>query len=258
MDLQLTGKVFIVTGAGSGFGNAIARALARENAEVIAISRTAEKLAPLQQMYPRLITTLAGDITQPRFLKKVLPFIDEKMLGGIVLNAGGPPVKKAADCKPADADNAYSLLFRWKMEWLNELIPLFVQQQYGKIVSIESISVKHPLPSLVLSTSLRLAVTGYLKTLASETAAMGITINILAPGYHDTPALNRILENTAAEKQISVEEARQKLQESVPVKKLGNPDHLASLALFLLSPLSEFITGQTFSIDGGSNPYLFG
>lgn len=258
MDLQLSGKVFIVTGAGSGFGNAITRALARENAEVIAISRTAEKLASLQQMYPKLITTLAGDIMQPRFPKKVLPFINEKMLGGIVLNAGGPPVKKAMDCKPEDADNAYSLLFRWKMEWLNELIPLFAQQQYGRIVSVESLSIKHPLPSLALSTSLRLAVTGYLKTLANETADSGITINILAPGYHDTPALNRILKNRADEENISIEEVRLKLQHSIPVKKIGNPDHLASLALFLLSPMSEFITGQTFSIDGGMNPYIFG
>lgn len=258
MDLQLAGKVFIVTGAGNGFGNAIARTLANERAEVIAISRTPDKLASLQKMYPKLITTLAGDVTEPRFLKKVLPFVGERRLDGIVLNAGGPPVKKATDCKPTDADNAYSLLFRWKMEWINELIPLFIQQQYGRIVSIESISVKYPLPSLALSTSLRLAITGYLKTLANETAPMGITVNILAPGYHDTPALNRILENKAAEENIPVDEARRKLQDSVPAKKLGDPDHLASLAAFLLSPVSEFITGQTFSIDGGSNPYLFG
>jgi 3-oxoacyl-[acyl-carrier protein] reductase len=91
-----------------------------------------------------------------------------------------------------DWDTAYNSLLRWKVELIKALLPTFQNQNYGRIVFIESMSVKQPVANLVLSNSLRLAVVGFVKTLSQEVSKDGITVNILAPGFHDTPAAQRL------------------------------------------------------------------
>jgi 3-oxoacyl-[acyl-carrier protein] reductase len=116
---------------------------------------------------------------------------------------------------------------------------------------IESASVKQPIENLVLSNSMRLAVVGFVKTLSQEIAHEGITLNVLAPGYHATPAMERLYVKKAMLLGMTPEEVRKDFESETRVGKLGNPDDLSALALYLLSPQSSFITGQTISVDGG-------
>ena len=251
MDLHLKNKLFIVTGASSGFGRAIASMLSQEDAFVIAVARGMDKLKALQDEHPA-IEVLSLDMTQPESLNSLVESVGERDLNGIVVNAGGPPAKAFLETNMEDWDRAYQQVLRWKVDLAQTFLPLFEKNNYGRYLFIESISVKQPVPNLVLSTSLRMAVTGFVKTLSDEIALKGITANVMAPGMHMTPALERVIRKSSEVNGISFEEAKEKIIDNIPVKKTGGVDDFASLALWLLSPWSSYITGQTISVDGGA------
>lgn len=251
MDLNLSTKTFIVCGASSGFGLSVTKLLLTEGAAVIAIGRDENKLKELTDGYKGNIETFQGDLTQSQTIAKLLKHTEKQDISGILVNAGGPPALKFMETSLGDWDNAYNQLLRWKVELTKAFIPRFTQKKYGRFVYIESSSVKQPIENLVLSTSLRLSVVGMVKTLSQETTEKGITFNILAPGYHTTPAIERLLDKKAKDEHISKNVARKQLEEQLPLKKAGNPDYFASLAVWLLSPLSEYVTGQVYAVDGG-------
>lgn len=251
MNLNIKDRLFFVSGATSGFGGSIAEQLLEEGAHVIVNARGEEKLMALQARYPKQVEVLMGDITTDAILSKLIRIIDRRTLDGIVVNAGGPPAMSFEKTEMADWDNAYKSILRWKVKLTQEVLPLFLEQKYGRIVYIESASVKQPIENLVLSNSLRLAVVGFVKTLSQEIARSGVTLNILAPGYHATPAMERLFTNKSMLLGITPEESRAEYEEESRVGFLGNPKDFASLALWLLSPSSKFVTGQTISVDGG-------
>ncbi len=251
MDLNLKGALFVVTGSTSGFGKAIAEQLINEGAHVIINARGEEKLEALHQKYPDKTTILAGDITTDAVISDLIRQVHGKKLDGIVINAGGPPAKSFIHTEITDWDNAYEKLLRWKVKLTQELLEKFQEQGYGRILFIESAAVKQPIENLILSNSLRMAVVGFAKTLSQEVAHQGITCNILAPGYHATPAMERLFANKSLLLGISSEDARREFEKETKVGHLGNPEDFGSLAVWLLSPHSRFITGQTISIDGG-------
>lgn len=251
MDLNLSNKLFVVTGATSGFGKAIAESLIKENATVIINARTEERLVDFQKQYPKNIEILPGDITSDAIISKLIRMIDDRVLSGMVINAGGPPAKSFINTQINDWDNAYESILRWKVKLTKEIIPLFTKHTYGRIVYIESASVKQPIENLVLSNSLRLAVVGFVKTLSQEIADKGVTLNIIAPGYHATPAMDRLFDNKSMLLGITPTEAKKEFEKEILVGKMGDPHDLASLATWLLSDYSRYITGQTISVDGG-------
>ncbi|MBK7809284.1 MAG: SDR family oxidoreductase [Saprospiraceae bacterium] len=251
MDLNLKGALFVVTGSTSGFGKAIAEQLINEGAHVIINARGEEKLEALHQKYPDKTTILAGDITTDAVISDLIRKVHGKKLHGIVINAGGPPAKSFIHTEITDWDNAYEKLLRWKVKLTQELLEKFQEQEYGRILFIESAAVKQPIENLILSNSLRMAVVGFAKTLSQEVAHQGITCNILAPGYHATPAMERLFANKSLLLGISSDEAKKEFEKETKVGHLGDPEDFGSLAVWLLSPHSRFITGQTISVDGG-------
>ena len=258
MDLKLKGQYFLVTGAGSGFGRAIAEALIKEGAFVFANSKTEEKLVELKKMAPEQVEYLAVDITIPLEQDKVLNMIGNKKLSGAVINAGGPPAKSAMESRLNDWDTAYKSLVRWKVRITKKLVQRFIGWGGGRMVFVESISVKQPVENLVLSNAFRLAMVGYVKTFSQEVGNKGVNMNILAPGYHDTSAMDRIISKKALISDISEEEAREQIEAESLNGKMGDPKEFASLALWLLSPQSAYVTGQTISVDGGLTKGIFG
>lgn len=252
MDLQLKNKRFIVGGATSGFGKAIAEALIREGAYIIAVARGEDKLKALQSSAPALVEIVTGDFSDSQVIARVVNAAGNKELHGMVVNAGGPPAKTVLETTLEDWDQAYKTILRWKVELTKALVPKMIQQKYGRVVYIESSSVKQPLENLVLSNSLRVAVVGMVKTLSQEIAGTGVTLNILGPGSHNTPAINRIYKKKSDQTGLPFEEVKQKAIQQIPVGALGEADDFASLALWLLSPLSRYVTGETITVDGGS------
>ena len=258
MNLQIKGKLFIVCGATSGLGQGVARALLNEEAFVIGIGRNGDMLDSMTAEYTGLFEPLAIDIKSDNAAEVILNQIDGRILDGVLINAGGPPARSFMESLISDWDDAYHDLLRWKVALVKALLPIFREQKYGRILFLESQSVKQPIPYLVLSTSLRLAVVGMAKTLADEVAREGITVNVLAPGRHDTHAMQRLLIKKMEVSGISMEEAREESANEIPVGFMGNADDFGSLAAWLMSPHSRYITGQTISIDGGLINGIFG
>jgi len=250
MDLNIKDQLFVVCGATSGFGAAVLSNLIADGAKVIAIARGQEKLSELKNQYSN-VESLCVDITQSESISLLLDKIGNRQLSGIFVNAGGPPAMKTLETNLVDWDNAYHQLFRWKVELTQALVPIMMKENYGRMVFLESASVKQPIDNLVLSTSLRLSVVGFIKTLSQEIAESGVTLNIVGPGYHETPAIKRLLDKKAEQENISSEEAKEKIASGIRMKRMGNPEDLGQLATWLLSPSSGYITGQTISVDGG-------
>jgi 3-oxoacyl-[acyl-carrier protein] reductase len=251
MQLNLDNELFIVTGATSGFGKAIALQLIAEGAHVIINARGEEKLKSFQETYPNQIETVCGDITTDATISSLLRIIDDRKVSGMVINSGGPPAMSFQNTRLHDWDKAYQNVLRWKVKLTHSILPRMQEQKYGRLLYLESSSVKQPIDNLVLSNSLRLAVVGFVKTLSQEIAKDGITLNILAPGYHSTPAMQRLFTHKSMLLGITPEEAKNEYEAESKVGILGNPTDLATLAVWILSPLSKFVTGQTISIDGG-------
>jgi 3-oxoacyl-[acyl-carrier protein] reductase len=250
--------LFIVCGTTNGFGKAVTEKLISENHTVLGIARGKEDLEKFQAKFPNQFEFIAGDLSENETTKKISKKIEGRYLNGIFINSGGPPAKKIEETNMEDWDRAYETLLRWKVDLVKQLVPIFKSQGYGRILFLESSSVKQPIENLVLSTSLRSAVVGFAKTLSEEIAHYGITVNVLAPGFHDTSALNRLIKKRSKESGITEESAKKQFIEKTKVGKLGNPDNLASLTSWLLSPESEYITGQTISVDGGVIKGTFG
>ncbi|WP_439181818.1 SDR family oxidoreductase [Carboxylicivirga taeanensis] len=252
MNLEIKNQTFIVCGATSGFGQATATALMNDGARVIGIARKQEGLDKMSHQNKRKFIAVKGDITTPETINKTAALASEYKISGILINAGGPPAKLFEETRLSDWDDAYRNLLRWKVELTQKLMPHFKSQNYGRILYLESSSVKQPYENLVLSTSLRLAVVGMMKTVAQEIGGCNINLNLIAPGSHNTPAINRLIEKKSQTSGADFESTKTAFIDAIPAKKLGNPYYLGNLAAWLLSPMAEFVTGQVYTLDGGA------
>jgi 3-oxoacyl-[acyl-carrier protein] reductase len=157
-----------------------------------------------------------------------------------VANAGGPPAGNF-DSTPL---NAYAAAFALNalstIAMCTAALPGMREQQWGRIVAITSISVRQPLAGLILSNTARAGVTGFLKTLATEVAPDGVTVNSLQPGYHETERLTGLGADLAA------------LAATVPTRTLGHADDFGAIAAFLCSDQAKFVTGAAIPVDGGT------
>lgn len=258
MDLKITDQRFIVCGASSGFGQAIAKQLLIEGARVVLVARRGDKLRESFGHFDDKTEIIEGSLIYSETIDKIEKAARNGDFHGIVLNAGGPPTGTPLQTDMKDWDAAWQLVMRWKVDLSLRLAPLLVDKNYGRMLYVESKSVKQPLPALTLSNAFRAGVVGFAKTLSIEVAPKGVTVNIMAPGSHDTPAIERVIKNNSSSKGISYEKAREQMEQNIPVRRMGTAEEFASLAVWLLSPHSGYVTGQTISHDGGAISGLFG
>lgn len=252
MDLQIKDQTFLICGATSGFGKATAEALIKDGAKVIGVARNKDKLTDMKAKHGEAFSPLQGDITKSVTINSVLELALKRDIAGALINAGGPPAISFEESNLTQWDEAYQNLLRWKVEITQKLIPHFKEKQYGRMVFIESSSVKQPIENLVLSTSLRLAVVGMVKTISQEVAGENINFNIIAPGSHETPAIERLIKKKSKLQSIPYEQAYEEWINNIPAGFMGKPENLGSLASWLLSPLAEFVTGQVYTVEGGN------
>lgn len=252
MDLGIKDQTFLVCGCTAGFGLATTEALMKDGAKVIGVARTQEDLDQLKAKYKNRFTPLTGDITQSDIINKAINLAEEKDISGVLVNAGGPPAKLFEETRLSDWDDAYRNILRWKVELTQKLLPHFKAKSYGRIAYIESSSVKQPYENLVLSTSLRLSVVGMMKTVSQEVSGQNINFNMIAPGSHDTAAINRLIDKKSQMEGTDFDTTREAFIDNIPAKQMGNPKYLGSLAAWLLSPMAEFVTGQVYALEGGA------
>ncbi len=257
MDLQLTGKTAIVLAASRGLGKAAAMSLAAEGVDLVIGSRNMESLQQtaeqIRSLYGVRVVALAVDLSQAAqaeaFLKEAAGAFGK--IDILVNNAGGPPFGKFESFDDQAWYQAFELTLMSAVRFIRLCIPYLRRSGSGRIINITSLSTKTYLENSVLSTSLRLAVTGMAKMLSNELGPDHITVNNVAPGiiltdriretlFHDLPA------------GMTQEQALQRRAGEIPVRRLGTPQELAALITFLASPLAGYITGTTIQVDGGA------
>jgi 3-oxoacyl-[acyl-carrier protein] reductase len=242
MDLGLAGRTAIVCGASSGMGLAVAETLAAEGANVAMFARRRELLEREAERIGAL--AVQGDLTVPQHLERLVQ-ATVGAFGGVdvlVLNGGGPPAGTASSLTAEAVDDAVALLLTSHVTLVGRCLPHLRESGRGRIVAIESSSVREPLANLALSNAVRPGVVGWLKTLAREVGPDGITVNTIAPGRIDTDRLRSIYGESgppAAD------------LENVPVRRLGTPVEIAAVAAFLASDQAAYVTGAVIPVDGG-------
>lgn len=240
MDLGLKGRRALVTAASRGIGRASAEALAGEGARVYISSRDARAIEAAARAVDAA-GWYAADVSvagEPEAL--VNAAVDA--LGGLdilVVNTGGPPPGGLENLSLASWEDAFNLLLMSAVRLIRVGLPYLKRSDQGRIVFITSISVRQPIPNLVLSNSLRGAVTGLAKTLARELAPDRVTVNCIAPDAIRTDALARLGDVEA-------------MAERAPMKRLGEAAEVGAVCAFLCSRHAGYVTGQTVGIDGGS------
>ncbi|HSP09401.1 MAG TPA: SDR family oxidoreductase [Candidatus Dormibacteraeota bacterium] len=249
MDLGLKGRRALVTAASKGLGRACAEALAAEGASVYVSSRDAASIEAAGRAIHAAGWSVA-DVSIAGQPEALVARAAETMggLDVLVANAGGPP-PGTFQSTPLDAwEAAFELTLMSAVRLVHAALPHMKRSGQGRVVFITSVSVRQPIPTLVLSNSLRGAVTGLSKTLARELAGDGITFNCLAP---DAILTDRI-RNLAASRGADLEAELKRRAEAAPMKRFGEPAEFAAACAFLCSRQAGFITGQTIGVDGGA------
>jgi 3-oxoacyl-[acyl-carrier protein] reductase len=257
MDLGLKGRSAIVAAASTGLGYAVAKELAREGARVAICARTAadlEKAADaIRKETGADVYSQTVDVKDAAAVSQFVAEVD-KRFGRIdicVTNSGGPPSKLFADTKPEDWRAAVDLLLMSTVFFARETLPRMQKNKWGRFITITSYAVKQPVDGLLLSNSIRSAVTGLARTLANEYAAHGITVNNVCPGYTGTDRLGELAETISKRTGVTQEEVFAGWKKQIPVGRIGTPEEFAAVVAFLASERANYVNGTSIAIDGG-------
>jgi 3-oxoacyl-[acyl-carrier protein] reductase len=254
MDLGLKGCRAFVAGASKGLGKACAKSLADEGARVFVCSRNAAEIKQAAREIGAAGYS-AADVSRPADIKRVVPEAIEN-LGGLdilVTNAGGPPTGPFDKAGDGDWDIAYQLTLMSAVRMIREALPALKASGRGRIVNLTGYGVKEPMTDLVVSDAVRAGVTVMAKTIASDLAPFGITVNNIAPGPIMTDRLIAIHMTRAKSLGITVDEQFKRFAETIPVRRMGRPEEIGDLCAYLCSLQAGYLTGQAIVVDGGVN-----
>jgi 3-oxoacyl-[acyl-carrier protein] reductase len=256
MDLGLRDKIALVAGSSRGLGRAIAEELAAEGASLVLCARGEGALEDARSAIADrgvAVQAIAADLAEQADVERVVAAAIERFgrVDVLVTNAGGPPPGPFEAHSPDAWRQALRLTLESVLSLVRGVLPGMKERRWGRILNVTSIAVKQPVDGLILSNSVRAAVTGFARTLANEVAPFGITVNNLLPGYTRTERLDELAESVSASRDVSVEEARAAWEREIPMGRLGEPREFAALAAFLASERASYITGTSIQVDGG-------
>ncbi len=257
MDLGLKGRVALVAGASRGLGRAAAAELAAAGAHLLVCSRGEEALLTarneLREEYGVPVEASAADLTDPAQVDRVVAEALDRFgkVDILFTNTGGPPAGTFEAHSPADWDRAIAQNLSSVLNLVRGVLPGMRTRKWGRIVNCTSVAVKQPVEGLILSNSVRAAVTGFARTLANEVAPHGITVNNVLPGFTRTERLDDLAAATAERMGTSPAEAFAAWEREIPMGRLGYPDEFGALVAFLASERASYITGTSIPVDGG-------
>ncbi len=258
MDLEIKGKVALVTAASRGLGRGCAEQLASEKCRVAICARdeTAVKqaAAEISSTTDSEVIGIGADVSQIEDIERLLSQTRQS-LGDpeiLVTNAGGPPPGTYASTAIEDYEKALNLNLMSAVRLIHGVTPAMKAKGWGRVIAITSISVKQPIGSLLLSNMARAGLTGFLKTIATELAPDGITVNALLPGTHQTSRIDQLVQHRAEQENLTRDEILQEMMAANPTQTIGDPSDFGAAAAFLASVQANYITGQSLLIDGGN------
>ena len=257
MDLGLNGKIALVAAASKGLGRAVAEELAAEGASLVLCARGNDELqatcAAIAAAYGVPVLGIAADVAVAADVARVVQAAQARFgrIDVLVTNAGGPPAGTFDTLSSEMWQAATQLLLTSVVELTRAVLPGMKERGWGRILNVTSISVKQPVANLMLSNSLRAAVTGMARTLATEVAPFGVTVNNILPGYTRTERVVSLAEAAAVREGISAAAATARWEAEIPMRRLGEPREFAALAAFLCSERASYITGTSVPVDGG-------
>ena len=257
MELGLTGKIALVAAASRGLGRAVAEELAREGAHLLICARGADALRETAESIRaasgvRVIEVVA-DLSDPADVARVAEraLAEFGRVDVLVTNGGGPPAGPF-ETHSADAwQAAVRQTLMSVVELTRAVLPGMKERRWGRIINVTSIAVKQPVDNLILSNSVRAAVTGFARTLANEVAPFGITVNNVMPGYTRTQRVEELAERNASLKGTSPDAERAVWEGQIPMARLGESSEFAAMVAFLASERASYTTGASIPVDGG-------
>ena len=263
MDLGLKGKVALVAAASQGLGFAVAKELAAEGASLIICSRRETSINTAAETIRSEtkvdVLALAADVSITGDIERLVASGIEEFgkIDILVTNSGGPPAGNFENTDKTSWDEATRILLTSVIDLTRLVLPGMKERKWGRILNITSIASKQPVDNLMLSNSLRAAVTGFAKTLANEVAADGVTVNNILPGYTLTERLDELIQFLSEKESINADDVRARWESEIPMRRLGDPKEFAALAAFLVSERASYITGSSVAVDGGWIKSLF-
>lgn len=262
MDFGIKGKVAVVTASSKGIGKAVAKAFLMEGTKVVICSRNKENLLKAEEDLKKLggeLHKVVVDLGKKEDIEK-LKEETLKRFGTIdilFLNAGGPKPGGFFDVDENEWERVFRVNLMSAIRLINAFVDEMKRKKWGRIIALTSVTVKQPIRTLILSNSMRLAITGFMKTLSLDLATYNITVNCVAPGYTMTERVKELLEDEARRMGKAFEKVLEEKNESFPMKRMANPDEIASVVAFLASEKASYITGQTITVDGGMSLCYF-
>jgi 3-oxoacyl-[acyl-carrier protein] reductase len=259
MDLGIKGRTAVVTGASKGMGKACALGLAAEGARVVLCARAEPALrAAADEIRARTgadVLAVPGDVTRADAAPALVARAREAF-GGVdilVANAGGPPFGRFADVREEQWQGAFELSLLSTVRLVRAVLPDMTARRWGRVITIQSSSVKQPIDGLLLSNSVRPGVAGLMKTLAAEYGHANVLFNTVCPGRILT---DRFLSGAQAAG-LAREEYLERSSADVPLGRIGTPEEFANVVVFLASERASYVTGVTLQVDGGLVRGLF-
>ncbi|MDP5230314.1 MAG: SDR family oxidoreductase [Cellulophaga sp.] len=256
MNISLKGKKALVGGSSDGIGKAIAIQLAKSGASVTLVSRSEDKLkkivSDLDTSVGQQHQYIVVDYTNFEDYKaKISAYFNTNTIDILVNNTQGPAAGNSLEKSTEDYQQAFDLLFKTTIFTTELALKNMMQNKWGRIINVASVSVKEPLSYLALSNSIRAAVVTWGKSLASDVGAHQITVNSILTGYFDTQRITQLNATKAKQLNISETKVRNDMEEKVALKRIGNPEEYGFLVAFLASDNAAYITGTSIPIDGG-------
>ncbi|WP_419941511.1 SDR family oxidoreductase [Candidatus Palauibacter sp.] len=263
MDFGIEGRVALVAASSQGLGKAVAEELAAEGTHLVMCARgqeaLAEAVASADRRGPGEVLGIPADLSDAAQVAALADAALERFgrVDILVNNAGGPPAGPFEAHDAAAWQAAVRLNLESALQLTRAVLPGMKERGWGRILNITSIAVKEPVDGLILSNSVRAAVTGFAKSLSNEVAAFGVTVNNVLPGFTRTARLDELAAVRAEAGGISTEEVEAGWNAAIPAGRLGEAREFAAVVAFLASERASYVTGVSVAVDGGRTRALY-
>jgi 3-oxoacyl-[acyl-carrier protein] reductase len=257
MNLRLKGKTVLLSASSTGIGRAAAEGFIQEGCNVAICSRNKNNIEKaieeIKAAYNVEPLWSVCDINKPADIENTVDLVKDNFgsIDILVNNCGGPPPGYFDELDDNSWSEAFDQVLMSAVRFTRAVLPGMKKKNWGRIINVTSLAVKQPIDNLLLSNAFRNAVTAFAKSISNQVGKYNITVNNVAPGYTLTHRLYELAVDKAKSVGESHEHVLATLASEVPLRRLGRPDEIGSLIVYLASEQAGFITGTTIQIDGG-------